>query len=107
MNGDVHIIGNLKADKFNQEFIINNINNRNEHINLEIITPKNPEKRGCQLSIVAHGQGKALFERLSDNGVVADWREPNVIRLAAIPLYNSFADVYGFGQIIENYFKDE
>lgn len=84
-----------------QEFIINDINNRNEHINLEIITPKDPDKRGCQLSIVAHGQGKALFEKLSDNGIVADWREPNVIRIAPVPLYNNFEDAYNFGQIME------
>ena len=84
-----------------QEFIINDINERNSHINLEIITPKDPTKRGCQLSIVAHGQGKSLFEKLSANGVVADWREPNVIRIAPVPLYNSFKDAFDFGKIIE------
>ena len=84
-----------------QEFIINNINERNSHINLEIITPKDTSKRGCQLSIVAHGQGKSLFEKLSANGVVADWREPNVIRIAPVPLYNSFEDAFDFGKIIE------
>ena len=84
-----------------QEFIINDINERNSHINLEIITPKDTSKRGCQLSIVAHGQGKSLFEKLSSNGVVADWREPNVIRIAPVPLYNSFEDAFDFGKIIE------
>ncbi|MFL2571407.1 MAG: kynureninase [Parvicellaceae bacterium] len=84
-----------------QEFIINDINERNSHINLEIITPKDTSKRGCQLSIVAHGQGKSLFEKLSANGVVADWREPNVIRIAPVPLYNSFEDAFDFGKIIE------
>ena len=84
-----------------QEFIINDINERNPHIKLEIITPKDPNKRGCQLSIVAHGQGKAMFEKISNKGVVADWREPNVIRIAPVPLYNSFEDAYNFGKIIE------
>ena len=84
-----------------QEFIINDINTRNEHINLEIITPKDSSKRGCQLSIVAHGQGKSLFEKIAADGVVADWREPNVIRIAPVPLYNSFEDAFNFGKIIE------
>jgi kynureninase len=85
-----------------QEFIINDINARNEHINLDVITPKDNTKRGCQLSIVAHGQGKSLFEKISENGIVADWREPNVIRIAPVPLYNSFEDAFNFGEIIEN-----
>jgi kynureninase len=45
--------------------------------------------------------GKSLFEVLTKQGVVADWREPNVIRIAPVPLYNSFEDVYGFGQCLE------
>ena len=85
-----------------QEFIINDISERNAHINLEIITPKDPNKRGCQLSIVAHGQGKSLFEKLSKKGVVSDWREPNVIRIAPVPLYNSFVDAFNFGKILES-----
>ena len=67
----------------------------------EIITPKDVNERGCQLSIVAHGSDKILFDKLSENGVVADWREPNVIRIAPVPLYNSFEDVYRFGEILE------
>ncbi|MEC8603700.1 MAG: kynureninase [Bacteroidota bacterium] len=85
-----------------QEFIINDISERNAHINLEIITPKDPNKRGCQLSIVAHGQGKSLFEKISKKGVVSDWREPNVIRIAPVPLYNSFVDAFNFGKILES-----
>lgn len=65
---------------------------------LEIITPKGA--RGCQLSIVAHGQGKELFHKLIANGVIPDWREPNVIRLAPVPLYNSFEDIFRFGEIL-------
>lgn len=67
---------------------------------LEVITPNDPAQRGCQLSILAHGQGKALFNRITERGVIADWREPNVIRVAPVPLYNSFEDVFRFGQIL-------
>lgn len=68
---------------------------------LEIITPKNIKKRGAQLSIVAHGQGRSLFDALTELGVVADWREPNVIRIAPAPLYNSYEDCYRFGKYLE------
>ena len=81
------------------EFIIEDINSRKNHC-LQIITPK--ENRGCQLSIVANGYGKALYTKLINHGVIPDWREPNVIRCAAVPLYNSFEDVYRFGQILES-----
>jgi kynureninase len=67
---------------------------------LEVITPNDPAQRGCQLSVLAHGHGKALFNRLTERGVVADWREPNVIRVAPVPMYNSFEDVWRFGQIL-------
>lgn len=80
------------------EFIINDISANSEKVNFEIITPSDKTKRGAQLSILAHGQGKDLFDTLTKSGVVADWREPNVIRVAPAPLYNSFEDVYHFGQ---------
>jgi kynureninase len=79
------------------EFLVEEINKQKNNC-LEIITPK--ENRGCQLSIVAHGQGKALFNKLMENGVIPDWREPNVIRCAPVPMYNSFEDVYRFGEIL-------
>lgn len=67
----------------------------------EVITPKDPKERGAQLSILVHGLGKELFNRISDLGVVADWREPNVIRVAPAPLYNSYEDVYRFAMALE------
>lgn len=70
--------------------------------NLEIITPCDHDKRGCQLSIVAHGQGRELFDTLSANGVIVDWREPAVIRMAPVPLYNSFEDIARFGLILQD-----
>lgn len=80
------------------DYVICDISDRSESCDFEIITP---ESRGCQLSILAHGQGKSLFDKLTEAGVIADWREPNVIRIAPVPLYNSFEDVYRFGQALE------
>lgn len=83
------------------EFIINDISDRYTNVNFEIITPKDQSKRGAQLSILAHGKGKELFNYITKEGVVADWREPNVIRIAPAPLYNNYEDVYRFGKILE------
>ena len=69
---------------------------------LEIITPSNHEERGCQLSMVAHGRGRELFDHLSENGVIIDWRDPAVIRMAPVPLYNSFEDIARFGLILQD-----
>jgi kynureninase len=65
-----------------------------------VITPRNPEARGCQLSILAHQNPKELHQELEVAGVKADFREPNVIRAAPAPLYNSFHDVWRFAQIL-------
>ena len=61
---------------------------------IRIITPENPEERGCQLSIQVKNANKTLHEKLTKSGVISDWREPDVIRCAPVPLYNSFEDVY-------------
>ncbi|CAG5079316.1 kynureninase [Parvicella tangerina] len=87
------------------EFVIDDISDRYDNVDFEIITPRDKTQRGAQLSILAHGQGKELFDFISEEGVVADWREPNVIRIAPAPLYNNFEDVYRFGQILESYLK--
>jgi kynureninase len=67
----------------------------------EIITPTDQKQRACQLSVYLHGQGRELFNYLMEQGVVPDWREPNVIRLAPAPLYCSYEDMYQFGQILK------
>ncbi len=64
-----------------------------------IITPAEKSERGCQLSILMGDNGKEVFNRLTNAGVIADWREPNVIRIAPVPLYNSFEDVFRFAEI--------
>ena len=65
---------------------------------ISIITPENPAERGCQLSVQVRGADKRLFDKLTEEGVIADWREPDVIRVAPVPLYNSFADVWHFAE---------
>lgn len=70
--------------------------------NITIITPKNPDERGCQLSLLTKKNGKALFQKLKDNGIIADWREPDVIRVAPVPLYNTFADVYRLAEVLNS-----
>jgi len=65
---------------------------------ISIITPK---KRGCQISIRVKNGNRELFDKLTVNGVIADWREPDVIRVAPVPLYNSYYDVYSFYKILE------
>jgi kynureninase len=66
----------------------------------EVITPRDPAARGCQLSILVHENPTALFDELRDNAVVGDFREPNVIRVAPVPLYNTFHEVWRFAKIL-------
>jgi kynureninase len=72
------------------EFLINELN----HKDIKIITPSNPNERGCQLSIQVKNADKKLHQKLMEAGVITDWREPDVIRCAPVPLYSSFEDVY-------------
>jgi len=83
------------------EFVLTDIATRVDNCNFESITPKSNNERGCQVSVLMHGQGKDLFDKLTKLGVIADWREPNVIRMAPVPLYNSFEDIYRFGKKLE------
>ncbi|MFN4764506.1 kynureninase [Gillisia sp. Q332] len=82
------------------EFILHQIDEEVES-DFEIITPSNQNERGTQLSVFLHGEGKELFNFLMKNGVITDWREPNVIRLAPAPFYCSYEDMYEFGQILK------
>jgi len=70
------------------------------HLSFEIITPTEPHRRGAQLSMLFGDKGREVFNALTENGVVADWREPNVIRIAPVPLYNTFEDCYKFYEIL-------
>ena len=86
------------------EFIVDAVRN-NTGVNLQILTPSNPNERGCQLSIVVPGAKKQLVKDLAEQGIIVDWREPNVIRMAPVPLYNSFEDIYTSGQVFAEFLK--
>jgi len=71
---------------------------------LHIVTPAQPTRRGCQLSLrvlAGRERGRALFEHLGQRGIIGDWREPDVIRISPTPLYNRFEDVLRFVQAVE------
>ena len=80
------------------EFLLSEIHDER----IEIITPNDSKMRGCQLSIRVKNADKSLFKAISERGVIADWREPDVIRIAPVPLYNSFADVWKFAEILKD-----
>ncbi len=80
------------------EFLLDEL--RDERI--AIITPRDIAQRGCQLSIQVRNADKSLFEQITAKGVIADWREPDVIRVAPVPLYNSFVDVFRFVEILKS-----
>ncbi len=79
------------------EFLINEINSED----IKIITPSNPKERGCQLSIQVKNADKNLHKKLTENNIITDWREPDVIRCAPTPMYNSFEDVYKMVSILK------
>jgi kynureninase len=80
------------------EFMILDVAKRTTYP-LEIITPK---QRGAQLSIFMPEHGREIFDYLCAHGVLPDWRNPNVIRIAPVPFYNSFSDVYEFAQRLQD-----
>ena len=80
------------------EYMLHSLLQEYPHIPLEIITPKNTKERGAQLSMLIHKHGKQLIDSLLSDGIIVDWREPNIIRLAPAPLYNSFADITKFSE---------
>lgn len=86
-------------------FVLNEMNKDFTKKVLEIITPQNEAEHGCQVSIFIPENGKEIFNSLSKNSIIADWREPNVIRVTPVPLYNTFEEVYQFGQILKSFFQ--
>ncbi|SEC86332.1 Kynureninase [Tenacibaculum sp. MAR_2009_124] len=69
---------------------------------IRIITPSNPKERGCQLSIQVKNADKNLHKKLTENNIITDWREPDVIRCAPVPMYNSFQDVFKMVEILKD-----
>lgn len=94
-------IGNLREKSIKltayMAFLLNTITSDK----LEIITPEDADERGAQLSIRLKDADKTIYDQLLKNGVIADWREPDVIRVAPVPLYNNYKDVHQFYQIIK------
>lgn len=79
------------------EFLLTQINSDR----ISIITPTQSNQRGCQLSLAVKNADKSLFESISARGVIADWREPDVIRIAPVPLYNNYEDCWKFVNILK------
>lgn len=80
------------------EFLLHEINSDK----IKIITPKNANSRGCQLSIQVKDADKNLYKKITNAGIVSDWREPDVIRVAPVPLYNTFEEVFRFVEILKS-----
>jgi kynureninase len=98
--GMKHLAAKSKTLTGYLEFLLNDIDPEKNYF--KILTPSSPKERGCQLSIFMLQNGKKVFQRLTKAGIIADWREPNVIRVAPVPLYNSFEDVFRFAEVFES-----
>jgi len=85
-------------------FVLNEVKKNVAEGSLKIVTPLNENERGCQVSL-AIKNGKKVFEEFFRNGIYADWREPDVIRIAPVGLYNTFEEVWQFGQILQSAIK--
>ena len=82
------------------EFLLNDFDPERRHYT--IITPGDPAQRGCQLSLLLQNNGKKIFNSLIRAGFILDWREPNVVRLAPVPLYNTFQEVFRFVEVLKS-----
>lgn len=91
----------VKSEKLSAylHFILREINRHSDEKLIEVITPE--KQRGAQVSLLTLKNGKEIFKKLTEKAVVADWREPNIIRVAPVPLYNTFEEVWEFGHILE------
>jgi len=87
------------------EYVVKEINKKfsekGKNDPVKIISPSIPSQRGCQLSFIIEKDGKSVFNKMTNMGVISDWREPDVLRAAPVPLYNSYADVFQFGNILQ------
>lgn len=82
-------------------YLLEEINNLSDKKIIEFITPRNEKERGCQVSMLMLENGKEIYNGLMRQGIFTDWREPNVIRLAPVPLYNSFEEIWTFTKILK------
>ncbi len=82
-------------------FLLEEVNTTSSKKIIEFITPQHFAERGCQVSMLMLERGKEIYEGLMKQGIIVDWREPNVIRLAPVPLYNSFEEVWRFADVLK------
>jgi kynureninase len=82
------------------EFTVRGLADEFPSADISIITPTEPTQRGCQISIDIAGRERKLFDAMIAAGVIADFREPCIIRMAPVPLYNTFEDVFTFGKVM-------
>ena len=98
---DIHALRNKSLQLTNYlEYLLHQLPN----LQFEIITPTDPAQRGAQLSLYFPNNGKAIHQKMIESGIIVDYREPGVIRVAPAPLYCSFEDVYSFYEILKNNF---
>jgi kynureninase len=98
---DIHALRNKSVQLTNYlEFLLQQLPN----LQFEIITPADPAQRGAQLSLYFPNNGKAIHQKMIESGIIVDYREPGVIRVAPAPLYCSFEDVYTFYEILKDNF---
>ena len=86
-------------------YLLDEINNSSGKKIIEFITPGKEKERGCQVSMLMLENGKEIYNQLMEDGVFTDWREPNVIRLAPVPLYNTFQEVWRFADRLNSLIK--
>lgn len=83
-------------------YLLDEINRQEKVPTIEVITPRANEDHGCQVSMFMLKSGREIFSTLTAEGIIADWREPNVIRVAPVPLYNTFEDVWQLGRVLRS-----
>lgn len=82
--------------------VLHDVNRSAQQEVIKFITPMDQDEISCQVSMLTLKRGKEIFEELGRQGVMVDWREPDVIRIAPVPLYNTFEEVWRFGNIIRS-----
>ena len=86
-------------------YVLDDVNASQQAPVLEFITPRAAAEHGCQVSMHMLSRGKEIYQQLMDAGFYVDWREPSVIRLAPVPLYNTFEEVWSFGDFLKQTLK--
>jgi kynureninase len=92
----------VNKSKFLTDYLVFLLKDLHKTGAVHIITPFESPDRGCQISMLIKNNGKQVYDELMKQGVIVDWREPDVIRIAPVPLYNNFEDVFAFVKILRN-----